>query len=100
MTFFTLSLSCRKRVIEMTSYKTKIIERLKVLDDRKQADSDRLKKLIETKYNDQYVKLQWELGLCQTNGKMFRDTIIVVILLLVFYLSGYGGSGDIYLMLN
>jgi hypothetical protein len=40
----------------MTSYKTKIIERLKVLDDRKQADSDRLKKLIETKYNDQYVK--------------------------------------------
>jgi flagellar capping protein FliD len=72
---------------EMTTYETKIMERLKVLDDRRKADSDRLKKLIEKKYNDQYVKLekliekkkyndqyvklQRELELCQTNGKIF-----------------------------
>jgi uncharacterized membrane protein len=118
---------------EMTTYETKIMERLKVLDDRRKADSDRLEKLIEKKYNDQYVKLekliekkykdeyvklekliekkyndqyvklQRELELCRTNGKMFRmfrAMIVVVILLLVFYLSGYGGSRGIYLMLN
>jgi hypothetical protein len=43
---------------EMTTYETKIMERLKVLDDRRKADSDRLEKLIEKKYNDQYVKLE------------------------------------------
>jgi hypothetical protein len=43
---------------EMTTYETKIMERLKVLDDRRKADSDRLEKLIETKDNDQYVKLE------------------------------------------
>jgi len=72
---------------EMTSYETKIMERLKVLDDRRKADSDRLEKLIETKDNDQYVKLRRELELCQTNEKMFQmfwAMIVVVILLLVF----------------
>jgi hypothetical protein len=34
---------------EMTTYETKIMERLKVLDDRRKADSDRLEKLIEKK---------------------------------------------------
>jgi hypothetical protein len=34
------------------------MERLKVLNDRRNADSDRLEKLIETKDNDQYVKLE------------------------------------------
>jgi hypothetical protein len=43
---------------KMTTYETKIIERLKVLDDRRNADSDRLEKLIETKDNDQYLKLE------------------------------------------
>jgi len=33
----------------MTTYETKIMERLKVLDDRRKADSDRLEKLIEKK---------------------------------------------------
>lgn len=75
------------------------MERLKVLDDRRQAYRDRLEKLIETKYNyhylkleklieikynNQYVKFRRELGLCQTNEKIFRATIVVVILLLVF----------------
>jgi len=84
---------------EMTAYETKVMERFKVLDDRRQADRDRLEKLIETKYNDhylkleklietkyndQYVKLRRELGLYQTNGKMFQATIVVVILFLVF----------------
>jgi hypothetical protein len=42
----------------MTTYETKIMERLKVLDDRRKADGDRLEKLIEIKDNDQYVKLE------------------------------------------
>jgi hypothetical protein len=43
---------------EMTVYETKVMERLKVLDDRKLADNNRLEKLLETKYNDQYIKLE------------------------------------------
>jgi hypothetical protein len=77
----------------MTTYETKIMERLKVLDDRRKADSYRLEKLIEKKYNDQYVKLekliekkykdeyvklQRELELCRTN---------------VSDVSGYDSSG-------
>jgi len=42
----------------MTTYETKIMERLKVLDDRRKADSDRLEKLIEKICNDQYIKLE------------------------------------------
>jgi hypothetical protein len=42
----------------MTTYETKIMKRLKVLDDRKNADNDRLEKLIETKVNDQYLILE------------------------------------------
>jgi len=139
ITFFNLALSCRERVIviffawannEMTTYETKIMERLKVLDDRRNADNDRLEKLIETKVNDQYlklekliekiyndqyvkleklieekyknkyVKLRRELEQCQSNGKIFWGMIVVVILLLIFYLSGYSGSRGTYLMLN
>jgi len=39
----------------------------------------------------------------RTNGTMFwmfRAIVVVVILLLVFCLSGYGGSRGTYLMLN
>jgi hypothetical protein len=43
---------------EMTTYETKIMEHLKVLDDRRNADNDRLEILIETKVNDQYHKLE------------------------------------------
>jgi lipopolysaccharide export LptBFGC system permease protein LptF len=115
---------------EMTTYETKIMERLKVLDDRRNADNDRLEKLIETKVNDQYlilekliekkykdqyvkleklieekyknkyVKLRWELEQCQSNGKIFWGMMVVVILLFVFYFSGYSGSRGTYLMLN
>jgi lipopolysaccharide export LptBFGC system permease protein LptF len=115
---------------EMTTYETKIMERLKVLDDRRNADNDRLKKLIETKINDQYlilekliekkyndqyvkleklieekyknkyIKLRRELEQCQSNGKIFWGMIVVVILLFVFYLSGYNESRGTYLMLN
>jgi hypothetical protein len=56
--------------------------------------------LIETKCNDQYVRLRRELELHQSNWKMFRASIVVVILLVVFYLSGYGQPRGTYLMLN
>ncbi|XP_062143353.1 uncharacterized protein LOC133881430 [Alnus glutinosa] len=85
---------------EMSPYEVKVMEHFKRMEDRHQADIDRLEQLIETKCNDQYVRLRQELGLHQSNWKMSRAVIVVVILLLVFYLSGYGQPRGTYLMLN
>jgi hypothetical protein len=76
------------------------MEHFKRMEDRHQANIDRLEQLIETKCNDQYVRLRRELELHQSNWKMFWASIIVVILLVVFYLSGYGQPRGTYLMLN
>jgi c-di-GMP-binding flagellar brake protein YcgR len=43
---------------KMIAYEMKVMERLEVLDNRRLADNDRLEKLLETKYNDQYIKLE------------------------------------------
>jgi hypothetical protein len=43
---------------KMIAYEMKVMEHLKVLDNRRLADNDRLEKLLETKYNDQYIKLE------------------------------------------
>jgi len=67
MTIFTFFFFMRKKSDcdyfawadkEMTAYEMKVTECLKVLDDRRLADNDRLEKLLETKYNDQYIKLE------------------------------------------
>jgi len=59
----------------MSTYERKMMEHLKDMGERRLADIDRLKKLIETKYNenmDQSVKLRQQLGLCQTSGKLYH----------------------------
>jgi hypothetical protein len=84
----------------MSPYEVKVMEHFKRMEDRHQANIDRLEQLIETKCNDQYVRLRRELELHQSNWKMFRASIVVVILLVVFYLSGYGQPRGTYLMLN
>jgi hypothetical protein len=54
---------------------------------------------------DQSVKLRRQLELCQTNGKLyqyrektFRAAVAIIILLLLFYFSGYSGSRSSKLM--
>jgi hypothetical protein len=84
----------------MSLYEVKVIEHFKRMKDRHQADIDRLEQLIETKCNDQYVRLRRELEMHQSNWKMFRASIVIVILLLVFYLRGNGQPRGTYLMLN
>jgi len=64
------------------------------------ANIDRLEKLIETKHNEQYARLRLELGLCQSNIKMFWAAIVVIILGLIIYLSSYSGSKVSCLMLE
>jgi hypothetical protein len=76
------------------------MEHFKHMEDTHQADIDRLEQLIETKCNDQYVGRRRELELHQSNWKMSRAVIVVVILLLVFYLSGYDQPRGTYLILN
>jgi hypothetical protein len=94
----------------MFAYEKKLMEHLKDMEERRQANIDRFEKLIETKYKenmDQYVKLRRQLELCQINGnlyqyrdEMFKAAVTVIILLLLFYLRGYSGSRGSNLMLN
>jgi hypothetical protein len=48
------------------------------MEERRHAYNDRVEELIERKCKKHYDKLQWELGLGQNNGKMFRATLLVV----------------------
>jgi hypothetical protein len=85
---------------EMSAYEMRLMERLKDIDERRHVDNDRLEKLIERKCKKQYDKLWPKLGLGQNNGKMFWATALGIILLLVFYVSGYNGSRGTNLMLK
>jgi len=95
----------------MTSYEKRLEEHMRDMEEGRRADIekvekmtmaniDRLEKLIETKHNEQYARLRLELGLRQSNRKMFWVAVVVVILGLVIYLSGYSGSKVSYLMLE
>jgi hypothetical protein len=68
------------------------------MEERRHADNDRVEELIERKCKEHYDTLR--LGLGQNNGKMFRATALAIILLLVFYFSGYSGSRGTNLMLE
>ncbi|XP_062154844.1 uncharacterized protein LOC133862932 [Alnus glutinosa] len=96
---------------DMTSYEKRLEEHMRDMEEGRRADIeevekmtmaniDRLEKLIETKYNEQYARLRLELGLRQSNRKMFWVAVVVVSLGLVIYLSGYSGSKVSYLMLE
>jgi hypothetical protein len=93
----------------MTSYEKRLEEHMRDMEEDRRADIekvemmtmaniDRLEKLIETKHNEQYARLQLELGLRQSNRKIFWVAVVVIILGLVIYLSGYSGSEVSYLM--
>jgi hypothetical protein len=59
-----------------------------------------LRNWLKEKCKEQYDKLQRKLGLGQNNGNMFRATTLLIILLLVFYFSGYSWSRGTNLMLK
>jgi hypothetical protein len=70
------------------------------MKERRLADNDRVEELIERKCKEHYDQLRRELGLGRNNRKMFWATALVIILLLVFYFSGYSGSRGTILMLE
>ncbi|XP_062169407.1 uncharacterized protein LOC133875325 [Alnus glutinosa] len=95
----------------MTSYEKRLEEHMRDIEKGRQADIkkvekmtmaniDRLEKLIETKHKEQHARLQLELGLRQSNRKMFWVAVLVIILGLVIYLSSYSGFEVNYLMLE
>jgi hypothetical protein len=79
---------------QMTSYEKRLEEHMRDMEEGRRADIDkvekmtmanidRLEKLIETKHKEQYARLRLELGLCQSNRKMFWAAVVVIILGLV-----------------
>jgi hypothetical protein len=96
---------------QMTSYEKRLAEHMRDMEEGRRADIekvekmtmaniDRLEKLIETKHKEQYERLRLELGLCQSNRKMFLSAVVLIILCIVIYFSGYNGSEVSYLMLE
>lgn len=85
---------------EMSAYEKRLTEHLQQMEERRLADNDRVEELIERKCKEHYDQLRRELGLGRNNGKMFWATALVIILLLVFYFSGYSGSRGTILMLE
>lgn len=77
-----------------------LMEYLQRMEERRHDDNDKVQKMIERKCNEHYAKLRREFGLGQNNGRMFRATSLVIILLLVFYFCGYSGPRGTNLMLN
>jgi len=93
---------------QITSYEKRLEEHMRDIEEGRRADIekvekmtmaniDRLEKLIETKHKEQYERLRLELGL---NRKMFWVAVVVIILGIVIYFSGYSGSEVSYLMLE
>jgi len=63
--------------------------------------NDKVDALIgKKKCKKHYDKLQQEFGLSQNNWKMLKAALLVVILFLVFYVSGYSGTRSTKLMLK
>jgi hypothetical protein len=94
----------------MTSYEKRLEDHMRDIEEGRRADIeklenvtmaniDRLEKLIETRHKEQYERLRLELGL---NRKMFWfwAAVVVIILGIVIYFSGYSGSEVSYLMLE
>jgi len=92
----------------MTSYEKRLEEHMRDMEEGRRADIekvekmtmaniDRLEKLIETKHKEQYERLRLELG---HNRNMFWAAVVVIILGIVIYFSGYSGSEVSYLMLE
>jgi hypothetical protein len=76
------------------------MEYLQQMEDRMHADNVRVEELIERKCREHCDQLRRELGSSQNNGNMLRVALLVVILVLVFYFSGFSGPRSTKLMLK
>jgi len=112
---------------EMSLYEKGLAKYLRGMEEKKTADYDRISSYMEEKCIEQcdklqrdlelgqndkvdaligkkckkhYNKLRQELGLCQNNSKMLKAAFLVVILVLLFYVSGYSETRSTKLMLK
>lgn len=114
---------------EMSHYEKGLAKYLKEMEDKRFADNDRFDAFIEEKCKQHYDKLRWDLEVGQndkvnamigkknaksimikysgslgwakkTTWMMLRAALLVAILLLVFYVSGYSGTKSTKLMLK
>jgi hypothetical protein len=113
---------------EMSPYEKGLAKYLKEMEDKRVVDNDKFNAFIEGKCKQHYDKLRRDLELGQTDkvnamiGKkckkhydkirrqfglgqnttwmMVKTALLVVILLLVFYVSGYSGTRNTKLMLK
>jgi uncharacterized membrane protein (DUF106 family) len=76
---------------KMSAYEKGLAQYLKEMEERRQADNDKVEELIEKKCKEQ---------LAQRNEKMFRVLLLVVILLLAFYFCSYSEPRHTNLMLK
>jgi hypothetical protein len=72
----------------------------KLRRDLELGQNDKVDALIGKKCKKHYNKLRQELGLCQNNSKMLKPAFLVVILVFLFYGSGYSDTKSTKLMLN
>jgi hypothetical protein len=72
----------------------------KLRRDLELGENDKVDALIGKKCKKHYDKLRQELGLCQNNSKMLKVAFLVVILVLLFYVSGYSETRSTKLMLK
>jgi len=113
---------------EMSRYEKGLAKYLKEMEDKRVVDNDKLDAFIEGKCKQHYDKLRRDLELGQndkvdamigkkckkhydkirrefglgqnTTWMMLRAALLVAILLLVFYVSGYSGTKSTKLMLK
>lgn len=76
------------------------MEYLQQMEDRMHADNVRVEELIERKCRENCDQLLQELRSSQNNGNMLRVALLVVILVLAFYFSGFSGPSSTKLMLK
>jgi hypothetical protein len=95
----------------MTTYEKNFVEYLKRMEDGRQADIGRLQNRISvdmvrlenlmlSRNQELYAKIRSELGLCDSNRKMFWAAFFMIVFVLVLYISGFSGSRVSYLMLK
>jgi hypothetical protein len=76
------------------------MEYLQQMEDRMHADNVRVEELIERKCREHCDQLLRELRSSQNNGNRLRVALLVVILVLAFYFSGFSGPSSTKLMLK
>jgi uncharacterized membrane protein (DUF106 family) len=77
---------------EMSAYEKRLAQHLKEMEEKRQADNDKVEELIEKK--------KCKEQLAQHIGKMLSVSLLVVILVLAFYFSSYSEPKHTNLMLK